>query len=559
MSEEEKESDVPLATMIKELADEVKKLTSILSANAKSQQAGNKVTKMGVKEHLALIKAQGDMVKSNADYKKSLQNSTDSMDLFTGMLTKGVAAGFVFKKITSSLGGMSTELDEYKKAQSDLTSFLDENKHIGKDDWGKAGNEEKLEKKKELEEARDQAQTKKEGAFGGQGGMSGKLVEGMSGMKEFANKHKTGILIGAGSAGVLIGILKKALDASPMFQQMMKLLNFGIMMVLRPIGDFFGFLFRPILVMLLRKFIIPWYTKMYPVMMKMGNIIGEKLSGAFEALAAGDVAGAFAILFEEVDFNQILTDAFAGIHAWLDETDWDQVWLDIQAGLVAFGTEIWDRILVPLFTAIAAELGKVDWWDAIWDTLKVVIPVLAVADLVAGLFGIGDNQWFNEMGQEIRKWFLKGLDEATTNWNIFWTDAYAWLTGGMSDITVNWQTLVDDFLALLDPRNWLGGGNNDNNNNNQVDKEPFNLFDPDTWAEGGHITEPMAAIGLRSGRQVLMGEAGNETVIPDSQLGGMGGITINIQNMSGSQQDLNNLRQTILSVVQESNSRRGRI
>ena len=69
----------------------------------------------------------------------------------------------------------------------------------------------------------------------------------------------------------------------------------------------------------------------------------------------------------------------------------------------------------------------------------------------------------------------------------------------------------------------------------------------------------MAAIGLRSGRQVLMGEAGNETVIPDSQLGGMGGITINIQNMSGSQQDLNNLRQTILSVVQESNSRRGRI
>ena len=92
-----------------------------------------------------------------------------------------------------------------------------------------------------------------------------------------------------------------------------------------------------------------------------------------------------------------------------------------------------------------------------------------------------------------------------------------------------------------------------------MDKEPFNLFDPDTWAEGGHITEPMAAIGLRSGRQVLMGEAGNETVIPDSQLGGMGGITINIQNMSGSQQDLNNLRQTILSVVQESNSRRGRI
>ena len=39
----------------------------------------------------------------------------------------------------------------------------------------------------------------------------------------------------------------------------------------------------------------------------------------------------------------------------------------------------------------------------------------------------------------------------------------------------------------------------------------------------------------------------------------MGNITINIENMSGSQQDLNNLRQTILSVVQEANTRRGRI
>ena len=40
---------------------------------------------------------------------------------------------------------------------------------------------------------------------------------------------------------------------------------------------------------------------------------------------------------------------------------------------------------------------------------------------------------------------------------------------------------------------------------------------------------------------------------------GGGNITINIQNMSGSTQDLNNLRQTILAVIQESNTRGGRI
>ena len=65
---------------------------------------------------------------------------------------------------------------------------------------------------------------------------------------------------------------------------------------------------------------------------------------------------------------------------------------------------------------------------------------------------------------------------------------------------------------------------------------------------------------LSSGKSYLMGEAGNETVIPDNQLGGAsGGITINIQNMSGSQQDLSNLKQTILDVMQQSSTRRGRV
>ena len=74
---------------------------------------------------------------------------------------------------------------------------------------------------------------------------------------------------------------------------------------------------------------------------------------------------------------------------------------------------------------------------------------------------------------------------------------------------------------------------------------------------GGHITEPIAGVG-RSGKHYLLGESGNETVIPDDQLGGGGNITINIENMSASQQDLNNLRQVILDVVQQSSSRRGR-
>ena len=47
-------------------------------------------------------------------------------------------------------------------------------------------------------------------------------------------------------------------------------------------------------------------------------------------------------------------------------------------------------------------------------------------------------------------------------------------------------------------------------------------------------------------------------ITPMNEISGSGSITINIQNMSASQQDLNNLRQVILDVIQESSARRGR-
>jgi hypothetical protein len=331
------------------------------------------------------------------------------------------------------------------------------------------------------------------------------------------------MLIGAGSAAVLIGILKKALSASPMFQQMMKLLNFGIMMVLRPIGDFFGFLFRPILIMLLRKFIIPWYTKMYPQMMKWGTEIGTKLAGAFTALANGDVAGAFAALW-----------------------------------------------------------GKVDWGAAVWDTIKAVVPVFAVSDFIAGIFGIGNNKWFNEWGRAVGDWFRGGLDEAKTNWSMMWTNVYFWFAEGITKIGGTWSKFFTsiyewfktgittatvtwtNFWTMIKDAIWnsIFGGNDNNNTDNKNTNTDRPWWETATsslagWvglANGGHINEPIAGIG-RSGQKYRFGERGGETVIPDGA--GMG-ITINIENMSASQQDLNNLRQTILDVIQESNSRRGR-
>ena len=87
--------------------------------------------------------------------------------------------------------------------------------------------------------------------------------------KMFLGKGKMaagGMALGAAGAG--IGLASKIIDSSPLMQQMLKLLNFGIMLILRPIGDFFGMLMRPILILLLRKFIIPFYQTVYPWFMK---------------------------------------------------------------------------------------------------------------------------------------------------------------------------------------------------------------------------------------------------------------------------------------------------
>jgi hypothetical protein len=82
-----------------------------------------------------------------------------------------------------------------------------------------------------------------------------------------------GMALGAAGAG--IGIASKIIDSSPLMQQMLKLLNFGIMLVLRPIGDFFGMLMRPILILLLRKFIIPFYQTVYPWFLNAANQLNK--------------------------------------------------------------------------------------------------------------------------------------------------------------------------------------------------------------------------------------------------------------------------------------------
>jgi hypothetical protein len=96
--------------------------------------------------------------------------------------------------------------------------------------------------------------------------------------------------IGAALAGGA-GLGKMIVDSSPMLKSMLKLLNVGVMLILRPIGDFVGFMLRPLLLEFVKKVAIPayksgaglakeWGTKMGKIILLLFTNPQEFLKGA---------------------------------------------------------------------------------------------------------------------------------------------------------------------------------------------------------------------------------------------------------------------------------------
>ena len=79
--------------------------------------------------------------------------------------------------------------------------------------------------------------------------------------------------------GGIFALVKKmtalVVDSSPMFKAMLQLLNTSLMFVFRPIGDFFGFFLKPILLYFMMNFAIPFYKNTAPVMQALGNALGN--------------------------------------------------------------------------------------------------------------------------------------------------------------------------------------------------------------------------------------------------------------------------------------------
>ncbi len=123
-------------------------------------------------------------------------------------------------------------------------------------------------------------------AMGGGGQAQGGKGGALAGLLKLGTKG-TLLLGGIGIAiGGILSVVKGLAGSSPMLKQMMKLMNFGIMMIFRPIGDFIGFLLRPIIVLLLRNFIIPWYKDAMPVMIALGTFFGGTIAEGMKTFFA---------------------------------------------------------------------------------------------------------------------------------------------------------------------------------------------------------------------------------------------------------------------------------
>ncbi len=452
------------------------------------------------------------------------------------------------------------------------------------------------------------------------------LLGKLSKMGEMFSKHSVPIMLGLGVAGIIMSVVVKALSASPLFQQMMKLMKFMVTLILMPIGTFFGALLRPILIMLLRKVIVPMFSTWMPALMKAGTDLGTFIS---KLPFMGDEEDGTAVTDKtkplDTDKNGKINDKDI-IPMADDASPFEKTDSGISAGLqqvIDWFVKKINEVTNPIIPADAAPddtpvyaggnskvnsdgiidldpefydtnpTGNADYvgaaeksyrerqkkenaveWERLW---KIAAEQFRMNNDPATTkqAEIMKNQmkdWLEKTGQ-----FAAKVDLATTS-VIDTEKSYRNLIFAIEDATPKTQEERDAEKGIMNGHSKEG--------QDRIDAAAANkALNPNAraiavaggssgyegivgqgsgsnFAAGGIINEHVIGQGQRTGNTYNIGEAGSEMVTPMGKGGGggiSGGITINIQNMSGSNSDIEKLRKTILDVIHESNTYRGRV
>ena len=259
----------------------------------KSIKLNEKLIKLRNRNALEQIREQGEQVRRNIKLRAGNEKFSASLALASKSLTGGFGfqAGISttiqgFAQLTKKFNNLKYATEDLSKSHKRTAKLKEErdqaivNQLFGTGTQQQTDDAEEDYKTSQQKTARNlsSAVDAEHGKGIEQKGMKG-IFSKLSGLGEFLSKKAVPIGIGMGVAGILMSVIVKSFSASPLFAQMMKMMKFMVTLILMPIGTFFGALLRPILIMLLRKFIIPFYSNWMPKMMAWGTALGNWLSG----------------------------------------------------------------------------------------------------------------------------------------------------------------------------------------------------------------------------------------------------------------------------------------
>ncbi len=379
---------------------------------------------------------------------------------------------------------------------------------------------------------------------------------------------------------VFLNLIKKALDGLAPLQALIKMVVAILQITLYPIMQFFLAIFKPILMILLKYLILPFYYKVMPVLESLGKWIGETVAGILKD-PAGAIEGLWAFVVEGT--LKILTKLWEKL-----TTIWTGI---VTSATNIFGTMI--AILGPEFKIIAdlfMDIGSfaitvfsgmvqniVNIFTFLVKTILGVLNVL-LSPFINLISRIIKNPFdaigaFADFGEEIANTGNRIGDfakDVQTNWeqlqngtlNIInnikstgtkiFTDFSANVgnlfkimkdanipiisnlvdvaTSSFSTISTKFNIMVDSMMSKMGATKTSGGGWGTQALPSWTSSTIVNAIS--AYVAGGGSTvyaAPTAEGGIFDKPSVrLIGEAGPEAVIPLNKLKNMGGTIINV-------------------------------
>lgn len=303
------------------------------------------------------------------------------------------------------------------------------------------------------------------GGSGKQGGGIGGAMTSASGGGKQAGMMKSIMKIAGIAVGVLaiVSILRKLsgmlVSSSPMLQQMLKLINFGVMLILRPIGDFFGFFLRPIVLFILRNYIIPFYRIARKPMMQLGDWLGKSLvDNPVGALLSLTPIGAIISNWDTI------TQSLEGhVMSWeLDIKKWTESLNLPNLGDMATYITTWiDSLNLPTFDSLI--LGFTTWIDNQVKLLPLFGQFIFSGFVDWIIRGVNGLPTWESITTGIDTWISENLGTLPT-----WDDVTATITAVKASIQGIIQAIMDFFSGIAS----FFGLDINNNNNNPTKKTP---------------------------------------------------------------------------------------